>query len=105
MSEIWNNKWGNAEEVGFAVRISCPSRLVSPHPFPPLPIVFTHCTEKLLTFQSRRARDHSQRTVFNGHSNTELLEGDSVLYHSLFKLASPQQVLGAFVRDAGLSCK
>ena len=31
--------------------------------------------------------------------------GDSVLYHSLFGLASPQQVLGAFVRDAGLSCK
>src|SRR5258705_8984240 len=31
--------------------------------------------------------------------------GDSVLYHSLPALASQQHVLGAFVRDAALSCE
>jgi hypothetical protein len=29
----------------------------------------------------------------------------NVLYHSLLRLTSPQQVLGAILRDAGLSCK
>jgi hypothetical protein len=34
-----------------------------------------------------------------------ILRNDGVLYHSLLRLTSPQQVLGAILRDAGLSCK